>query len=921
MAEQVELDISIDALKKDLQDLQKELLKTGEAGDKSFSGVAKEVEALSQEVKDLAAVEREASAATQQADKAVGGFGTRVKNAILNTQVFGKTIGEWGGQLGGLSGRLASGEAGTGKLAGAFRLLSTVIKASGLGLLIGIVTSLIGYFSRFQSGVDKVSQVMASVNAVADVLIGRFVKLGSSVLNFVVGVGKFLTGDSTGAMESFGQAADDARASVSGIGDELVNTAKAAYELEAQFQKIRSDLATFEVTSARRRVELEALKAISDDETRTLGRRAAAAQSAGKIERELAQEAYDLALRAREAAAKDFQLNTENAEKKEAFRKAELDLIEKGKELNGAVYDAEQKQREFRKQAAEERQKQLKKEVDDLEKLRKDIEKLRVEGQEGGIDKDLAEVNRKYDALIKTAQDGVAKLNEIEKRRGLTPEEQARRVEFANLSLQLEERRLSALLDVVADYAEKDIEIERELREQKDALAKGDYDRAVASLEREKNLREQQISIGEEQAKAFVDRLKQQGASKREIEETERDFDLLAQQARLRAELDFQEKLLEITKTTNPQRAEEIRKSIELLKKQLENVDFKIENPEPGKASKRSILDLLGIDPNYQDEFKAAVAESINLLQELSAARLAEAQAAVDAADAKAAAAEKSVDAAQNALDEQLRVAELGFSSNVDAAQKDLAAAKQQQVEAEKQQKQALANQQKVQRQQIIQDSLLQVSNLATAGTNIFKALSAFGPIGVGLAIASIGLMIGAFIKSKAAALKAVNAQKFRTGGEGHVREDGVIAGPSHEKGGVKVPEYEGGEFFTSDGKRFAVVNRKMTTLHYELLRATNKDDRPAMARYIERLTGGVSRDEQSTGAVVETVRDRIVLAAGRSDRLEQLAETNNRLAEENNRLTQKLLTIEQEREQVTDMGDHYRIVKGGRVTTLRKRG
>ena len=166
-----------------------------------------------------------------------------------------------------------------------------------------------------------------------------------------------------------------------------------------------------------------------------------------------------------------------------------------------------------------------------------------------------------------------------------------------------------------------------------------------------------------------------------------------------------------------------------------------------------------------------------------------------------------------------------------------------------------------------------------------------------------------------------MSAQKFRTGGQGHVREDGVSAGPSHEQGGVQVPEYEGGEFFTSDGKRFAVVNKKMTTLHYELLRATNKDDRPAMARYIERLTGGVSRDTETTNNVTETVRDRIVLASGTNERLERLAEKNNRLTEENNRLTQKLLAIEQDREQVTDMGDHYRIAKGGRVSTLKKRG
>ena len=922
MAEQVELDISIAALKKDLADLQKELVKTGQAGDAAFTGVTKEVDALSQEVKKLAAVQREASAAVQQTDKATGGFGAMIKNAISNTQVFGKSIGEWQGQLSGAASGLLNTAKSSGAVQTAIRGIGFAIKASGIGLLIGIVASLIGYFTRFQSGIDKVSRVMASVSAVSDVLIGRFLKLGSSVLNFVVGIGKFETGDATGAMESFGQAADDASAAVSGLAQEVVAVARAAALLEKEKQQFRDFQSVLEKRTAQREAEADAAKRIADDDRRSNNTRIAALQTEGKLRVQIAQDELENAKERQRLALRDLNLNEasrDDAEKRQAAQEAAIEVIKAGGKVQEAIFQNEKQIRDFRKQAAEERQNQLKKEADDLEKLKKDLDKLRVEGEAEGLDKDLAEVNRKYDALIETAQNGVAKLNEIERRRGLTPEEQAQRREFAALTVTLEERRTDALLGVLTDYAEKDIEIEKELREQKEALAQGDYDRAVQSLEREKKLREQQIAIGEESAKAFIARLKQQGASVQEIEEAQREFDLLAQQARLRAELDFNEKLLEITATVNPERAVEIKKQIELLKAQLANVDFQIETPEPGK--KKTLLDLLGIDPGNQDDFKEAVGQSIDLLQQLGEARLAEAQAAVDAAEAKEEAAQNAVEAAKDALDRELELAELGFASNVSLRQQELADAQAAQAEAEKQKQAAIANQQKTQRQQIILDSILQASNLITSSTNVIKGFSAIPIVGVPLGIAAVALMIGAFIKSKIAAIQAVNSTKFRAGGQGRVRDDGVIVGPSHEHGGVIVPEYEGGEFFTSDGKRFAVVNRKMTHTHFDLLQAVNKDDRPAMVRYMERLTGGVARDTEATEAVVESVRNTVIVGQGRDAKVERLLEENNALFKQNNALTKKLLDLESEREQVFDMGDFYLKIKNGRETRVRKRG
>lgn len=597
----------------------------------------------------------------------------------------------------------------------------------------------------------------------------------------------------------------------------------------------------------------------------------------------------------------------------------------KSKDETGAFFDVPTKpagkeleeQKRLEAEAKKRRAELNKQNAAEAAKYARELAQARIAALKDGEQKEIAAEDFRYKELISQLRKYHLDTTQAEEQHRINLTRIAIKYDLIRITkqreaLEAEKESIKNSLEEIATLNEQDrarltANAARNSKAQEDAaeLARANFEAAL--------LAGKEVFFAQKRTDKEIEKYEKDVAKAREI------FDLEQQRATLQRTLDFGVELSSAEKAILEQR-------IKNIGTQIQQLTDGLGEPAPGKKP-FDFFTLLGLDPNDEnfekkkDAIKRAVSEAVSALQELGAARLEEAQAAVDAADAKVEAAEKSVDTAQKALDDQLKIAELGFSSNVEAAQKDLAAAKQQQAEAEKQQKEALANQQKVQRQQIIQDSLLQVSNLATAGTNIFKVLSTFGPIGVGVAIATIGLMIGAFVKSKAAALKAVNTQKFRAGGQGYVKDDGVISGASHEQGGVKVPEYEDGEFFTSDGRRFAVVNRKMTTLHYDLLRATNKDDRPAMARYLERLTGGVSRDSEATGAVSDSVRQTIVVRESRDRTLEKMAEKNNRLLEENNRLTQKLVAIEQEREQVTDMGDHYRIVKGGRVSILKKRG
>lgn len=895
MAEQVQLDIDLAAIKRELSDLRAELAAIRKEGDAAFDGVSSDVKALAAEMQNLVAVESKVNAEMKKSDQAAGGFFARLKAGIADTQVFGKSLGEWGNQLSGLVGKLSGGADGVGRFSGAFRVLSVAIKASGIGLLITLVGSAIAYFTRWQAGIDKVSQITAGFSAVVNVLVDRLVNFGSAIV-------KIVTLDFSGA-------ADDMSRAVTGLGTALVDAAVGAYELEKRFQDLRDAAITSAVETARQQAVLARYKNIVDDGTQSLGRRSAAAQKAGQIETEIANRQFDQALELLDAERQRFALSTKTTEDKQRLADAEKSFQEATITREKTIYDTAKQQREFRKEASAERLKQLSEESKALEKLKKDIENLRVESEQDGLDKDLATVNRKYDRLVETAKAGVEKLNEIEKRRALSPEELAQREEFAALTVQLEERRLDALLSVLADFNEKELSVEQEQADKKKELSEKEQKALIDSINAQKAVRDEQLKQGEAAVEAYLLRLKQQGASEKEIKDAQAEFDLLTQQARLKTEIEFQEKLLAATGTGDKARADQITASIETLRAQLENINFQIDNPVEGKKP-FNIFTLLGLDPDDPkfDEQKKAIEKAfgdvIKGLEQVTAARVEAAEAAVDSAD-------RQVKAAEDALETEIELAQLGFASNVDLKKQELEEAK---VAREK----ALEEQKKAQRQQLALDSVAQASNIAVSSTNLIKSWSTL-PFGIGLLLAFAQVaQIVAFMGNIRAKAKAISSQQFRRGGEAELSSDGFIKGPSHENGGV-VPELEGDEFLYSDGRKMAVVKRSATREHFGLLRAINDDNRPAMRAYLERLTGGVKRDTEATAGAAGTAME--IRSAGSSGGAALMAE-NNRLTAENNRLTKRLVQIEERRDesgQYVDMGDHILHIKGGQTVKIKK--
>ena len=781
---------ALDRLEKKLTDTGQTAEKTADTMTEAFSDAAKEINNFESAISEASSATAEQAQAVNAAQKANQGWLQSIKQTIAGQQIGGKTLAEWGDEAKAFAGRIQEGAKAIGGATVAQRIFNTVLKASGIGLLIGAIGTLIAYFTRFQGGIDKISQGMAVLNGVINTVLTRAVALGGALV-------KLFTGDFSGA-------AEDAKTAISGIGAAILDAANAAYQLEIRIQALRDVTITTSVQLARQQAQLESLKTVYEDETVAIGRRIQVQRQAAALETDIAKTRFDLALEAQQIAQAEFALSTKTAADKQKFAEAEIRLTEAKAALDNAILNGEKDARELRKQAAEEskkaseaRKKQLEDERKLLEALAKDLQKLRLAALGEGLDAELFAVNQKFDELAKVAADGVDKLNEIEKRRALNPEELQQRQEFGRLAAQIEEQRLGALLDVITEFNEKEIAIAEEQEQRKKALAEKDFDRAVKSLENEKKLRDEQINLQEAQNERFLLELENKGAKEEDIKKAEVELDKFVQATRLNNELQFQEALLALTDKGNTEQVQQIEATILTLKQKISNLQI----DEPGKKPK-NIFELLGIDADGEAAIKDGVGKIIDGINQIAQAR-------VDAAAAEVERIDELIAKREEAVDREAELAKAGLAN-------DLALEKERLAELKKQRDAAAKEEARARRAQIALDTVQQAVNLITASTSIFKALAPLAPFGVPLAIGLIAAMFGAFVAARARALKAAEAPKLRKGMK--------LQGRTHEHGGTPITDSEGVVFAEAEKGEW-LIGTEPSKEHDRFLGRLNKGE------------------------------------------------------------------------------------------------
>ena len=153
----------------------------------------------------------------------------------------------------------------------AFKVLKVAIISTGIGALVIALGSLVSYFTKTQAGIEMASKAMAGLGAIVNVIIDRLSKVGSAIVNLFKG--------------NFKQSANDMKGAFKGIGDEMEREVKLAVQLKDALNQIEKQEVTLSMRRASNKAQIEELKKISDDTTKSTNERIAAAQKAYALEK------------------------------------------------------------------------------------------------------------------------------------------------------------------------------------------------------------------------------------------------------------------------------------------------------------------------------------------------------------------------------------------------------------------------------------------------------------------------------------------------------------------------------------------------------------------------------------------------------------------------------------------------------------
>lgn len=327
-------------------------------------------------------------------------------------------------------------KAGVGGLVTQFGVLRTAIAATGLGVLLLLLGSLVSYFTTTQEGIDKVTKVTRPLAAIFERLKGVVQELGGKVfkqlqaaienpkqalkdlgqilLDQVINrfkafaligpaIAKIFSKDWKQGLEDLGNAALQVGTGVTDMIGKVKNATQVVVEwgkegiaAGTRLDELTKAIERQEIALAKRvprlKSEIKDLNFIVEDETATLKDREAAAEAAMAKQEEL------------------LLLQISLIDKKAAKMRLEQSLNDTSREQEKELAELEAKRFELSEQIVEARTTMRnklniiqKREADEEKKLQENIENLRVQAMQEGLEKQIEQINleteRKIEAL------------------------------------------------------------------------------------------------------------------------------------------------------------------------------------------------------------------------------------------------------------------------------------------------------------------------------------------------------------------------------------------------------------------------------------------------------------------------------------------------------------------------------------------
>lgn len=426
------------------------------------------------------------------------------------------------------------------------KLLRVALVSTGIGVLVVALGSLVSYFAKTQKGIELANKLMASLGATVNVLVDRVSKFGSVLVNLFSG--------------NFKQAGEDAKAVFKGIGDEIVEETKRAWELADVLNEIDKREVMLSMSRAANRAEIEKLKKAADDTTLSTEERIKAAEKAAKIEQDDLKIQTKLA-EARLANSLGFtKMNDEVRKLIEQIKQGDITADEVISKL-GLSESTIDDLREFSEQyvALQELQEDSYGRQTELQNTLNSIRKEGADAAKEMRDKELTEVRAAEDAMLNLVKDN---------------REKARKEIELTYSRQIEDlkNRLKTETDLTAKAREAIDTQVRALEQQKDSeLQKLSDDELKKEIENRQKLISLQLEAVKDGSEQEYRLRIEQLAAQREAELSEKE---LTEQMKIAIEEKYRKQQKDLTDQFN---AEVRQKQQEEMRTRMENELMKLQ--------------------------------------------------------------------------------------------------------------------------------------------------------------------------------------------------------------------------------------------------------------------------------------------------------------------------------------------------------
>lgn len=492
---------SLKSLRAELANLINEYDSLSETEKNSEAGLA-----LKDRINEVTDALKEGEEETQRYNRSVGSYKEAIMEAMNSNIPFVQQINQiitsakgLKEYMSGVKSEFTDVAKSTSGCTKALKLFKVAIVSTGIGALLVALGSLVAYFTKTQKGVELANKIMASLGATIDVLIDRAAKLGSALVNLFSG--------------NFKQAGEDAKAVFSGVGKEIVEETKLAWELADVLNEIDKREVMLSMSRAANRAEIEKLKKAADDQTLSTKERIKAAEKAAEIEK------------------KDLELQTELAE-------ARLANTLGFTEMNGEVRKLMEQIKAGDVTADEVIGKLGLSEstIEDLREFRDQFNEL-----QGLMEESYGRQTEQQNTLNSIRQEGADKAKEA-KQKEL---EAVRAAEDAMLAL-VKDKREQARKEIELNYSRQIEDLRISLKEEENLTAKARQaiNTQINALEEQKNLELQKLS-DEELKKEIENRTKLISLQLESVKAgSEQEYQLKLQQLQIQRDAELTDKEL-----------------------------------------------------------------------------------------------------------------------------------------------------------------------------------------------------------------------------------------------------------------------------------------------------------------------------------------------------------------------------------------